>query len=217
VFEHRQTSATTTLSVVVVHAVLIGAALGSGQRHTAPTAAPPPADTVYWHPPQPAPKPAPEPEPPLEDEKPWRQEPRFDPELIGRDRIPPSTFEVAGRTSRDWLKAYRDSIGTRVGDSSGTEPLPYWADSPEVLAAGPRHYPERLRMAGVEGHVVIEAVLDTTGRIQPQSLIVIVSTHPEFETPAAAYVRQTLFRPARLNGKAVSARIRVPVDFVLRR
>jgi TonB family protein len=212
VFEPRQTSATTTLSVVVVHAVLIIAALGSSHRRAAPLPAPAVPDTTYW-------VPAPVTPPPLRAVlgRLAVPTPPIDPPVVPLPGGGPIVVSL-GQSPREWLAAFRaDSSGARASDSSGSEPAPYWADSPEVLAAGPRRYPERLRLAGVEGHVVIEAVLDTTGRIQPQSLIVIASSHPEFDGPAAAYVRQTLFRPARVNGRAVSARIRLPVDFVLRR
>lgn len=86
-----------------------------------------------------------------------------------------------------------------------------------VLLVGPNPaYPELLRQAGLEGRVVLEAVVDTTGRVEPGSIVVVATTHPDFAAAAARALAGSLFRPARLHGQAVRVRIRVPVDFRLR-
>ena len=77
-------------------------------------------------------------------------------------------------------------------------------------------YPELLRQAGVQGRVVLEAVVDTTGRVLPQSILVVSGTNPAFVAPARQALLATLFRPARVGGKAVQMRIRIPYDFAIR-
>ena len=51
---------------------------------------------------------------------------------------------------------------------------------PEVLTGPLPQYPELLRQAGVEGRVMLEAVVDTTGRVNRDSVRVVSATHPEF-------------------------------------
>jgi periplasmic protein TonB len=92
------------------------------------------------------------------------------------------------------------------------------ADDPPMLLAGPApDYPELLRQAGVEGRVVLEAVVDTTGRVEPGSIGVVAATNPAFVAPARRALAGALFRPARVRGRAVRVRIRLPTAFVLRR
>lgn len=90
-------------------------------------------------------------------------------------------------------------------------------EEPPAILAGPApDYPELLRQAGLTGRVLLEAVVDTSGRVEPGSLTVIASSHPGFVASAQRSLAATLFRPARVYGRAVRVRVRVPVDFRLR-
>lgn len=106
-----------------------------------------------------------------------------------------------------------------VGDVGlGTVYAPALVDDyPELLAAPPPQYPELLRRAGIEGRVVLEATVDTLGRVERGSVVVVLTPHPGFATPAVAYLERALFRPARVQGRAVRVRIRQGIDFRLRR
>jgi TonB family protein len=91
-------------------------------------------------------------------------------------------------------------------------------DEVPVMLAGPLpDYPEALRRAGVEGRVVLEAVVDAAGHVEPASLVAIAATHPGFVAPARRAVAATLFRPALVHGRAVRVRVRIPIEFTLRR
>jgi protein TonB len=88
-------------------------------------------------------------------------------------------------------------------------------EKPEVLS-GPRpQYPEMLRQAGVQGRVIVQAVIDTTGRAIPSSLKIMQSPHAGFDQNAKSYVMQALFRPGRVSGRAVKVLVNVPIDFRL--
>jgi len=91
------------------------------------------------------------------------------------------------------------------------------ADEPPVMLAGPAAaYPDLLRQAGVHGRVVLEAVIDTLGHVEPGSVLVVESAHPSFVAPAQHSLLASLFRPARVSGRAVRVRVRLAFDFVLR-
>ena len=93
----------------------------------------------------------------------------------------------------------------------------WWSEErPEVLTGPVPRYPEWLRQAGVQGSVLLEAEVDTTGRIQPGSVLVISTTHPDFVAPARQALLGTLFRPARVGGRAVRMRVRIPFEFTIR-
>ena len=87
---------------------------------------------------------------------------------------------------------------------------------PEVLTGPLPQYPELLRQAGVEGRVMLEAVVDTTGRVNRDSVRVVSATHPAFVAAARQALLATLFRPAFVSGRAVRVRVRIPYDFTIR-
>jgi len=90
-------------------------------------------------------------------------------------------------------------------------------EEPPAILAGPLPaYPELLRQAGIRGRVVLDVVVDTTGRVEPGSFRVVSTAHPAFVAAAQQALAATLFRPARVHGRAVRVRVRIPVDFVLR-
>jgi periplasmic protein TonB len=93
-----------------------------------------------------------------------------------------------------------------------------WVEDPPELVSHPAvRYPELLSRAGVEGRVVIEAVIDTAGRVEPGSLRVVSSTNPLFDAPARELVGGTRYRPGRMDGRAVRVRVTVPVAFQVSR
>lgn len=87
---------------------------------------------------------------------------------------------------------------------------------PEILSGPLPVYPELLRQAGLEGRVMLEARLDSTGRVQRASISVVSATHQAFVEPARQALLATLFRPARINGRAVPILVRVPFAFSIR-
>jgi TonB family protein len=77
------------------------------------------------------------------------------------------------------------------------------------VSAPPLQYPSLLRQAGIQGRVMVRAIIDSTGRAEPASVQVIESPHPGFDQAARNLVLQARFRPGRLRGRA----IRVLVEF----
>lgn len=72
-------------------------------------------------------------------------------------------------------------------------------------------YPSEMRAKNVEGVVTLIFIVDDTGRVvNPR---VEKSSHPQFEAPALAAVRQWKFEPAIKGGQRVSCRMRVPIRF----
>lgn len=88
---------------------------------------------------------------------------------------------------------------------------------PQRLSAPPldRDYPALLRQAGITGRVVLQAVIDTTGKAEPASIEVMQSTYPGFNDAAKRWLSEALFRPARKGGQAVRVQVRQVIDFTL--
>ncbi len=89
-------------------------------------------------------------------------------------------------------------------------------EPPEMLSHPEPRYPEVLRQAGIEGRVVVEAVLDTTGRAEAGSLRIISASHPLFAVEAEQVVLASRYRPGRMAGRAVRVRVLVPISFAIR-
>ncbi len=86
-------------------------------------------------------------------------------------------------------------------------------ERPERLSGPPLQYPAALREAGIGGFVVIEFVINTTGRVDPSSIRIVRSSHAAFESPARDAVRTSLFRPGRVRGMAVRVLVQQQIDF----
>jgi len=89
-------------------------------------------------------------------------------------------------------------------------------EKPAVLSGPPPQYPELLRQAQIQGRVMVQAIIDTLGRAEPSSDKVLQSPNPGFDQSAKSYVTKTLFRPARVHGRAVRVLIQIPIDFRLK-
>ena len=88
-------------------------------------------------------------------------------------------------------------------------------EPPERISFPPPEYPRMLQEAHIEGQVVLEAVIDTTGHAEPNSIKVISSTNRAFEVPAKDALRRALFRPGRVRGRPVRVLVHLPIRFVI--
>src|SRR5436309_1417966 len=87
-------------------------------------------------------------------------------------------------------------------------------DEPPVFLSGPPLvYPNLLRQAGIQGRVMVRAIIDTTGRAERASVQVIESPHPGFNQSAKNFVLEAQFRHGRFRGRPVRVLIEFPVEF----
>ena len=81
----------------------------------------------------------------------------------------------------------------------------------------PARYPEELRKEGAQGEVLVQFVVDTTGRVVENSLKILRATDFRFVPTVRDAVRDYVFRPALLsNGKKVRQMVQMPFQFQLR-
>jgi protein TonB len=89
-------------------------------------------------------------------------------------------------------------------------------EKPERLAGPQPAYPELLRSAGIQGRVVVQLVVDTMGKAEPNSIKIMSSPNPAFNELVKNSVLRTTFRPGRVSGRAVRVLIELPFDFKIR-
>lgn len=97
-----------------------------------------------------------------------------------------------------------------------------WSAHVVEVAAAPQPgnpvpaYPELLRTAGTTGEVVAEFVVDSSGLVRVGSLRIVASTHELFAVSVRRTVPAMRFLPARVEGRAVAQRVRMPFVFEVR-
>jgi protein TonB len=74
-------------------------------------------------------------------------------------------------------------------------------------------YPDMLRQAGVEGEVLAQFVVDTTGKAEPGSLKILKSSHDMFVQSVKNALPQMKFIPAEVGGRKVKQLVQQPFSF----
>lgn len=228
---HRSTRGLVTS--VVLHGTLIGiVVVGTARANDAPPGTP--DETVLYH--APAPPPDAPPDAPRAPAPPRDVAPTAMPDRPAVPSLPapidvPDVIPPPGPVTlpRDFLE--RRALGAPadgapsggVPGGTGTAPADgIWSPNMverEVLPLGgaaPR-YPETLRGAGVEGEVVAEFVVDTTGRVETATIAFTQRAHPLFEQAVRQALRGMRFRPAEAGGRTVRQLVRQPFVFSLQR
>lgn len=123
-----------------------------------------------------------------------------------------------------WPPAGDPDVGTGMADpapaAAGPEVLPvlgeyrYVEVLPRLVERVQPDYPELARQAGVEGLVLVHALVGTRGRVLD---VRVNERHsvPLLDDSALAAVRRWTFTPAVTNGRAVAVWIAIPVRFSL--
>jgi protein TonB len=106
-----------------------------------------------------------------------------------------------------------------VPDTTPTAPVPAGLaqQKPEYVTGPSPVYPLALLMQGIEGTVLVEMIIDTSGRVEPASFRVIASPDPQFTDAARVALLRTRFRSARVDHRPVRCLVVVPVSFARRR
>lgn len=89
--------------------------------------------------------------------------------------------------------------------------VPARADSGALLAP---MYPDSLWRAGISGVVLVEFVVDTTGRVEPGTVGIVSTTHPLFAEAVRVALPDARFRPAAREGHPVRQFVIQPLRFV---
>lgn len=135
-------------------------------------------------------------------------------------------YSVGGRRATGWVsRAYVASPSDAIYDAGSMSPETGQIEPQDsdvtlpVLVGGMSglrerlDYPDIARNGGIDGRVVVTAVIDERGRAEN---IQVASSPSEMLSYAAVdAIRESRFRPARRQGRAVKVRLTIPVDFEL--
>jgi periplasmic protein TonB len=89
-------------------------------------------------------------------------------------------------------------------------------ESPAEKIGGPTpEYPESLRSSGIEGEVMVQFVVNASGRYEPGTLRVIQSSNPAFTAAVKAALPEMRCSAARVGGRRVQQLVQLPFEFHL--
>jgi protein TonB len=93
--------------------------------------------------------------------------------------------------------------------------IPAFAEStnPQLVDGSMPAYTDAARSNGIEGIVIVEALVDEQGRVFAADVVQSVS--PELDALTLEAVKTWKFTPATENGKAIMKVVRIPVNFNL--
>lgn len=124
--------------------------------------------------------------------------------------------QVAGQSVEHPLSAF--DAASQQAISSWAEKNPYlvdvyskWDSQPVIKSSSMPDIPASLNNGSFSGMVAVDLVLDEKGRVI--HAIASKSTHAELEGPSVAAASTWVFAPAKIGGKAVKSRLRIPFKF----
>lgn len=131
---------------------------------------------------------------------------------VGLENVVPADGNQAGNTGRDSTMSLAQDEVDGSTDSVFTiiEVDTVAARLPE--SAAPR-YPVDLLEQRVEGQAIVQFVVDTTGRADPASFVVVVSSHPGFTQSVRDALPGMRFNPARIGPAKVRQLVELPFTF----
>lgn len=106
------------------------------------------------------------------------------------------------------------SSSGQIGPAAYTESQVQEIAEP-IPGGGTPGYPAALAQARVEGRVLAEFVVDTTGRIELDSFRAVESTNPIFTEAVRSALPALRYRPATIDGKPVRQIVQQPFVFSL--
>lgn len=117
--------------------------------------------------------------------------------------------------------------GIAKGVEGGKGPVPqgdqpyfdFQVEKPVVMAPGAQGpaYPDMLRTAGIEGTVLAQFVVDTTGRADMATFRALKSDNDLFTTSVKNALQRMRFLPAEVGGRKVKQLVQQPFQFSLNR
>ena len=81
----------------------------------------------------------------------------------------------------------------------------------------PPEYPSALQSAQVEGSVLVQFVVDTTGHVEHTSIAIVKASHEQFASAVRRWLARTRYTPAQIRGRPVRQLVQQEVAFSLDR
>lgn len=87
-------------------------------------------------------------------------------------------------------------------------------EQPALVSHPPIRYAPEMQKLRIGGTVLVEATIDSAGRVLPATVKIVQSPNPVFDAEAKRVVLGAVYRPARVGGRPARVTIRQPITFV---
>lgn len=224
----RQRSYGQTALSIFLHVVLIFVAVKATQGAAEAVKEIVQSDASFLIPPPPPPPPPPAAPPPdavvVQNPPPKGFQTMMPPKDIPTE-IPP--IDLNQKFNASDFSGRGQEGGVSTGVIGGVGPVPTdivgvqtftedQVDDPVRRTGGPDPvYPPQLQDFGIDGTVRLRFVVGTNGRAEASTIEVVSSTNKAFEPAAIKAIRESIFKPAMMRGKAVRQLVEQNVRFKL--
>jgi len=136
-----------------------------------------------------------------------------------RDGLPPIGARIGTIGLAEFSITPRDTLSGRRGDGASDQPYTDLMVERQVSARPgnlPPRYPDLLRSAGVEGMLHAQFVVDTTGRVERESIRFTRGGHSLFERAVVETLLRSRYFPAEAGGRKVRQLVEQAFSFALR-
>jgi TonB family protein len=123
---------------------------------------------------------------------------------------------ATSRASNNQLSPPNCQLPADLNDTTVYDGRPF-TEKAFVLSGPDLSYPDRARQQGVQGRVLLSLIINSEGRAEPQSVVVVGRLDPEIDAEAVRYAVRAQFRPFCLEGRPVRVRTTLPIDFKINR
>jgi protein TonB len=221
----RRSKGTVLASVAFHTAIVIGGVYATASGVAAHDAPEPPV-TVHWVTPSPVNPLAPSHPTPksaranhVPSAPPLHVPLNVDVTLPYPDANPPVVAPSDFRSSSVSASGGREGPGIPAGGNTGAPAYDVsQVDSPvSMLGTFRPDYPAQLRAAGVQGEVIVQFVVNESGRVDPRSIRILSSSNDLFASSVRSALGRMRFVPARLGDSAVAQLVQQTFVFRLDR
>lgn len=139
----------------------------------------------------------------------------IDPKLPPIDFIPPSPTSPTDFTNVRIVAGGSDESASakNLSDTFNADQVERQVS---LMAGAPApNYPEALRVAGIEGKVIAQFVVDERGMVESDSVRFVQSDNALFEASVRNVLRKMRFVPAEIGGKKVRQLVQMPFVFTI--
>jgi TonB family protein len=135
-------------------------------------------------------------------------------------------FDVPSPQRRDLLTTtdiWRNEPGVGAREPGSAPATGVYTDRLVERPVAPRAdnarpvYPSALRASGLEGDVVVRFVVDTAGRVEAGSIVIVRASHSLFADAVRSWLPRTRYTPAEVDGRPVRQLVEQRVGFTLQR
>lgn len=103
--------------------------------------------------------------------------------------------------------------GEQVYAGEDVDTPPRLANPAKTARLVAESYPAQLKRSGVQGQAQIQFVVDASGKVEPESVEVVLASTPAFAVAAKEVVAKIEFTPGKSKGQAVRTRVLLPIQY----